>query len=135
MGLLLTGCCYIRNERTQVVQLTSSPPGAIAQIQPGGQEVVTPAALSLERKTQYYVITFKKDGYEPTQAKLVRKSEGFWWRNLVWVHPAGWLAGVLVDSLTGAGYSVQPQNVQVNLAPAQPASVPQKTASAASPSS
>ena len=122
---LLTGCCMMRNNPTQLIEISSTPPGATATIQPSGEVVVTPSDVLLKRKTAYYAVTLKKDGYEPARAKLVRKSSGLW-RNLIWIHPIGWVIGIVVDTSTGCGYELQPDKIDVKLTPLQE-TAPQKT--------
>lgn len=108
----------MRNAPTQLIEITSTPPGATATIQPGGAVVVTPSDVSLKRKTAYYAVTLKKDGYEPARVKLVRESSGLW-RNLIWIHPVGWVIGIVVDTSTGCGYELQPDKIDVKLIPLQ----------------
>lgn len=129
---LLTGCCMMRNSTTQLVEITSSPSGATATIQPGGEEVVTPADILLKRKTSQYSITIKKEGYEPTRVKLVRNSAGLW-RNFIWIHPVGWVIGVVVDTSTGAGYELKPDKIEVKLTPLPETTAQKKSASTNSP--
>jgi PEGA domain len=131
-NMLLTGCCMMRNAPTQLVSITSTPPGATATIQPSGAEVVTPSDVSLKRKTAYYSVTLKKDGYEPARIKLVRKSSGLW-RNLIWIHPVGWVIGIVVDTSTGCGYELQPDKIDVKFTPLQDTTPPKPVAPKNSP--
>ncbi len=123
---MFSGCCMMRNGPTQVVEITSTPTGATAHIQPGNTEIVTPSEVSLKRKTSYYVVTLNKAGYEPTRVRLARTTSGLW-RNLVWIHPVGWVIGIVVDTSTGsAAYELQPQKIDVKMAPLQETTSSQK---------
>ena len=133
-GMLISGCCSMRNNTTQIVEITSTPSGATARIQPTGVEIVTPDDVLLKRKTANYTVTFKKEGYEPAKVQLVRKTSGLW-RDCVWLnYPPVGIIGIIVDTSTGTAYQLQPQKIDVKLVPVQDAVKPKKIAPAVKPS-
>jgi hypothetical protein len=119
--VLLAGCALMDHGTTQVVHIDSAPGGARAVVQPGGAEVVTPGDVVLPRKSSY-AVRIAREGYQPTSVALVSTSSGGLWRNLVWIQPLGWLAGILTDVLTGAAYELKPARVDVTLVPTYTAS-------------
>ena len=120
LALIVTpGCATIVNGRTEVIGIDSLPRGATARIQPGDQMLVTPGQVVLNRKSSY-AVRVEKEGYEPASVALVSSASSSMWRNLVWIHPVGWLIGLIVDISTGAGYDLQPDKVEVTLIPKAP---------------
>ncbi len=127
VALSLCGCATIVNGRTQIVSVRSSPSGATVRVQSIGDEaaapavsvdqLVTPCKVVLRRKSSY-VLGLDHDGYQPASAALESKASSSMWRNLVWIHPIGWLTGLIVDITTGAGYELRPDDVDVTLTPA-----------------
>jgi hypothetical protein len=115
--VVLSGCALIQHGRTQVVRIESSPPGARAIVQPGGQEVTTPGDVVLQRKSSY-AVRVESEGYAPASVALVSTSSGDLWRNVVWVFPPACVAGVVTDVATGATYELKPDRVFVPLQPA-----------------
>lgn len=64
LALLLCGCATIMTGTADEVSLTSEPSGATVRIQPGLEEVRTPARLTLLRKDGPYLLSFELDSYE-----------------------------------------------------------------------
>jgi hypothetical protein len=60
-----------------------------------------------------------KDGYRSESVVIESKSKDLW-RNLIWIHPAGWLIGGIVDLSTGAARELEPGAVSVELRPVIP---------------
>ena len=114
VALPLTGCLTIRRGSTQIVSIESTPPGATVLVQPGGQSTDTPVQLPMARRYDQTLL-FKKAGYWDRTVIVKRSSSSGLWRNLVWVHPIGWLIGVIVDLSTGSGYDLEPESVSVEL--------------------
>lgn len=120
----LHGCATMVHGRTQIVTVDSSPHGAAVRIQhqtalaiqTDTAELTTPCQVVLNRKSSY-VVHLKKEGYEPASVTLVSKASSSLWRNAVWIHPAGWAAGAIVDVSTGGGYDLEPEKVDVTLVP------------------
>jgi hypothetical protein len=115
-SLLLEGCGLILNGATQVVPIESSPPGAHARVEPGGKIVTTPGAVTLVRKHPA-MIYVEKEGYEAQTVTLAPERATSLWRNLVWIHPAGLITGIIVDLSTGACDGLVPERVDVTLVP------------------
>ena len=108
---------------TQVVAVDSNPKGAKVNFQPGGQEITTPSKVVLSRRSSY-IAHFEKEGYEPKSVSLESSASSSLWRNAIWIHPIGWIIGVVVDLSTGAGKDITPENVNVDLIPLAFASTP-----------
>jgi len=110
LSLLLQGCATFIHGSRQEVALNSCPSDATATVD--GINVRTPATVSLSR-TKDYVVNVEKEGYEPGQAVLNRKFNG--WStilgNIVWLVP-----GLIVDFLTGGAWTLEPKAVNVQLA-------------------
>ena len=102
-------------KRNQVVSIGSVPQGATVHIAPGNQELRTPGQVALARRYSH-TLGFEKDGYE-SQTAVIENPTRDLWRNLIWIHPAGWVIGAIVDLSTGAGYSLEPTEVSVTLTP------------------
>ena len=88
------------------------------EIRPGNQELQTPGQVPLLRRYSY-TLTLRKEGFEPQTAAIQNRSHGIW-RNPVWIHPVGWIAGLIVDLTTGAAYDLEPADISVTLVPAEP---------------
>ena len=119
LGLLLaypTACATMRYGSTQVVTISTNPPGATVHIKPGNEEVVTPSQVVLARRHSY-VLRVEKSGYEVESVVLQTHSSSSMWRNLVWIHPFGLLIGVIVDVSTGSGFDLYPEAVDLTLKP------------------
>jgi len=110
--LLLPGCLTMQRGSTQIVSVDSAPSGATVTAEPGGLSTETPGKLILARRFNQ-LLRFEMEGYEPTTVQLDRKNSV--WRNIVWIHPAGWIIGAVVDLSTGAAYSFDPSQVKVQL--------------------
>ena len=109
----------MRHGSRQLVSVESKPPGAIVHIDPGGRTGTTPGQLLLARRYSQS-LTFEKEGYQPVTVILERKASSGLWRNAVWIHPAGWIIGLVVDLSTGSGYDLSPGAVSVELEPVVP---------------
>lgn len=100
---------------TDVVRITSMPPGATATID--GQSYQTPVTLTLSR-TKSYDITFQKSGYLPAHRSISRVGNAVTEANLI----AGGVVGILTDQASGAAFRLYPTDVTVELAPTDPVS-------------
>jgi hypothetical protein len=114
-----SGCCTMIRGRTQIVDVTSTPAGARATVQPGGDTLVTPGTIVLARKSSY-VVRLEKVGYASASVTLTSHASSSLWRNVVWIHPIGWTIGVGVDLGNGSGYDLVPGTVTVALTPDGP---------------
>ncbi len=115
-ALILSSCVTMRQGSKQIVPIVSEPDGATVQIEPGGASIVTPDDVALERRYTYS-LRFEKQGFQPRTVLIEAKPSRELWRNIVWLHPLGWLAGVLVDLNTGSGYELEPNAVSLTLVP------------------
>ena len=109
------GCMTIRNGTSQVVHVETEPPGAEVRFDPGGTTVESPGDVVLTRRHAYVAVA-TKEGHEKASVVLESNlTSSFWWRNLVWIHPVGWIIGWIVDSATGAGRELRPTAVSLTL--------------------
>ena len=111
-----------------MVSVDSSPPGATVEVQPGGRHFETPEQVLLARRYNQS-LRFEKEGYRPQTIIIERKASSGLFRNAVWIHPLGWLIGVIVDLSTGSGYDLEPDSVSVELEPALPSLDPSSPSS------
>lgn len=118
--LLTSGCASIVGDSKYPVNVSSTPSGASFTVKNKDGIVVhsgsTPNSVTLPSGRGYfkgedYTITFKKDGYADSTAKLETSMSGWYWGNIVF----GGLIGLLVvDPMTGAMYKL-PEEVKGNL--------------------
>lgn len=106
----LTGCGLIFGGTRQVVNVRSSPSGATVGADPEIGDYTTPAAISLERKTEY-TLTFSKTGYRDSILHLRRSIRG----GVVVLDILLGLVPVVVDAATGAWYKLAPEDASVVL--------------------
>ena len=63
-----------------------------------------------------YIIRVEKEGYRTEAVTLESKTAwGSLFRNVVWIHPIGWIIGVIVDTSTGAAKELNPEELDVTL--------------------
>ena len=110
----LPGCLTIRQGRTQIVPVTSSPTGATVRVEPGGSTFQTPDQMILARSSDH-ALRFEMPGYQTQTIVLERKTSWGLLGNVVWIHPIGMLIGLVVDLSTGSGYYLDPETVSVEL--------------------
>lgn len=113
---LAPGCCTMVHGTTQLVRVDSQPPGARVTVEPGGEHGTTPALLELERK-HASLVHLAAPGYTPATVPLTPHLTAGWLRNLLWIHPVGWVIGVSIDVGNGSAYALRPETVDVTLAP------------------
>ena len=117
--LFMNSCATMKRGNTQVISINSVPQGASVRI---GREYeyagerITPAMVILNRKSSY-VVTIEKDGFKPENIIVESSASKILWRNLIWIHPLGWLIGVLVDIDSGAGKHLNPRDINIELTP------------------
>lgn len=119
---LLSGCATLVGDSKQNVQLNSTPEGAQVTItNQAGKRVSTgetPMSVTLETSAGYfdgeeYVVTFTKAGFEERTITVSASPNGWYIAgNLVFGGLIGWL---VVDPLTGAMYSLSPEEVSADL--------------------
>jgi hypothetical protein len=114
----LPGCCHMLHGTTQTIPIVVRPSDAKVTVtadKPNRGVTVAPGMMILERKGNY-VVHVAKDGYQPADLLITHHHAGRW-RNIVWVHPLGIGAGLIVDEATGAGYELSPETPNVTLTP------------------
>jgi hypothetical protein len=119
--LLVTGCSSIVDGRNQHVKINSNPTGAKFSIyDKEGKTVVsntTPANLVLNRRHGYfngedYKMVFEAPGYYPYEVHVKSRVDGWYFGNILF---GGLIGFIIVDPLTGAMYTLKPDELNVNL--------------------
>lgn len=117
---MLSGCASIFSEDTYPVSITSAPSNANIEIKNEDGTTVytgnTPATVKLKAGAGYfdgerYLVTFRKDGYEPSTYTLNSGIDGWYWGNLL---IGGVLGMLIIDPATGAMYTL-PQTASASL--------------------
>lgn len=118
---LLSGCASIIKHGGQGVSFRSTPEGATVSItNRAGKKIhrgTTPLTLRLKRGAGYfraerYVVRFEMDGYSPKEMTLKGSVNGWYFGNIIF----GGLVGLfIVDPLTGAMYTLKPDDVEIAL--------------------
>lgn len=109
---LLSGCATIVHlGGNEELNVSSEPAGAKVVID-GTERGLTPLATKVERKKDHAVV-LTKEGFEENQSRV--ESHLSWWvaGNVI----LGGLVGILVDVLSGGGYTIEPDAVAVTLKP------------------
>ena len=109
----LTACGTIIQGSRQSIAVSSSPAGALVKIN-GEIKGETPMTLDLKRK-QAVTVTIEMDGYQPVTTTLQRKNGVWLWGNIALVFTGGGLLSLIVDSVTGAIYVLEPGAVHGQL--------------------
>ena len=100
---------------SQIVPIESTPTGATVTVQRTGEVVTTPTSIVLVRR-HHHIIRVEKEGYRTEAVTLESKTAwGSLFRNVVWIHPIGWIIGVIVDTSTGAAKELNPEELDVTL--------------------
>ncbi|MFB0564503.1 MAG: PEGA domain-containing protein [Candidatus Aminicenantaceae bacterium] len=107
--LLSTSCATLFKGTTEEVNLNSNPVGAEIWID-GKLMGKTPIAFTLESK-KTYVIEFRLPGYEPRTVNLTHHIGAGW----IILDVLGGLIPVVIDAVTGAWYSFDEKNVNIQL--------------------
>lgn len=106
--LTLAGCGALFKGTTQSVNINSSPPNSIIEVD--GGIYTTPATIELARKNDY-IVTISKDGYESRTVKISKQVSG----GIVILDILGGLYPLLIDAIMGTWYNLSPSSVNVNL--------------------
>lgn len=108
--LPVAACATIVHGTGQEVPIASRPPGArvIVDQVPRG---TTPLTVNLKRK-QAHVVRIESDGYKPYEALLRRDTSDWLWGNII---ICCGLVGMGVDAMTGAFYSLEPEEIYMEL--------------------
>jgi hypothetical protein len=111
----LTSCATIVSGPTQNIRVTSSPSGATVTAEPGGDRVTTPAKMTLQRKGAPYRLTFALQGYQPYRVIISADTNGWAYGNFIFGILLGGVVGGIIDSSSGAAYTLSPDEVHANL--------------------
>jgi hypothetical protein len=125
--LLCAGCATIVGDKTQLIQLNSTPDQAAVTVSDErGQKVFsgrTPTTVVLPKSDgswfggKTYHVRVENEGFKPVDVTLETRANGWYIAgNLVFGGLIGWL---VVDPLTGAMYNIAPEQVNAALDPEQ----------------
>lgn len=112
VAVLLTGCQTVVNGFTQPIAVTTSPPGALVQVE-GFPVQMTPAVVRLPRGTDA-VITITKAGYEPQTVTVTSTLAN---GSLGQTIASGAVVGAAIDLASGAAYRLTPDKIELTLKP------------------
>ncbi len=130
--LVITGCASIFSGGPKKVTINTTPPGAKVTIYDKTGKLVTsqqsPAVVPLDRSTGYfsgqeYRIVIEKPGYKPTEVHVRATVNGWYFGNILF---GGLIGMVIVDPLTGAMFTLSPDQINQTLTPAQRSSLKKK---------
>ncbi len=114
VAMMTTGCATVVHlGSNEELSVSSEPSGATVVID-GTERGVTPLATKVERKKDHAVV-LTKEGFEEAQSRV--ESHISWWvaGNII----VGGLVGILVDVMSGGGYTIDPDKVAVTLKPVE----------------
>lgn len=116
VAFLSSGCASIMSGPNQTVSVKSNPAGAKATFyNEKGVAVAscnTPATVTLKRRHDY-VLTVEKEQFAPFETPVSGGLNGWYVGNVLL---GGLIGFVIVDPLTGAMWSLSPDDVNVELA-------------------
>jgi hypothetical protein len=115
------GCASVTRGTTENISITTTPPGATADI--SGLEnptaCVTPCVVQAKRNADI-TVTINKDGYQPQTIPLTKEIPGSGAAGFAGNLVLGGLVGMGVDAVTGAAQDHKPNPVIVTLRPLAP---------------
>jgi hypothetical protein len=114
---LFGGCGTIVHGSSQCVNFNTNPQGATLRFD-DGMMYTTPSQVKLERKKDY-VVTISKEGYQTQTVPLNSVLSGWLAGNLLF----GGIIGGGVDLISGAAWTLTPEQVVMTLAPLAPGQV------------
>jgi hypothetical protein len=109
--LTISGCSTFFNTTTQEIELNSNPQNAKVTVD-GKSYGRTPQVISIERGVNHEV-KFELDGFEPYETQITRQMSNWFWFNAL----NGFIPGMSIDLLTGAMYSLFPDEMVAELNP------------------
>ncbi|HUY27355.1 MAG TPA: PEGA domain-containing protein [Candidatus Binataceae bacterium] len=123
-AVLLNSSCatLIHGGGTQTISISTEPPGATVAV--GGQQIIAPADVTLDRNRNYQIIA-TKEGYATATSTLQSRFSWVTILDLIFIIP--WV----VDLVSGGAYNLSPDTVSLVLAPKVAAPPPVAAAPAA----
>ncbi len=120
--IAMQGCATIVGDRDQLIGLKSNPDGAqITITDENGIEVfkgTTPTSVTLKKKDGYFdgndfMVKIQKTGYQDQEVALETNVSGWYiFGNLIF---GGLLGYLVVDPLSGAMWTIDPENIDAKL--------------------
>src|SRR5207244_2589294 len=86
---------------------------------------VTPGTAKVERGRDIHMVVIRKPGYQPVELKVQRKLNPWLAGNILLAY--GFLPGLFVDFISGAGFELQTDQLQATLQPESGATVTSPT--------
>jgi hypothetical protein len=119
------GCASVTRGTTEDISITSTPPGATAELSglDNPTACVTPCVVVAKRSADI-TVTINKAGYEPQIIPLTKEVPGTGAAGFAGNVLVGGLVGMGVDAYTGAAQDHKPNPVNVTLQPLAPAPAP-----------
>jgi hypothetical protein len=119
------GCASISRGTTENISISSTPPGATAELSglDNPTSCVTPCVVVVKRSADI-TVTINKEGYEPQVIPLTKEIAGSGAAGFAGNVLVGGLVGMGVDAATGAAQDHKPNPVIVTLNPAVAAAPP-----------
>lgn len=119
------GCASISRGTTENISISSTPPGATAELSglDNPTSCVTPCVVVVKRSADI-TVTVNKEGYEPQVIPLTKEIAGTGAAGFAGNVLVGGLVGMGVDAATGAANDHKPNPVIVTLNPATAAPQP-----------
>ena len=118
VNMFLSGCATLIHGTTQTVSISSEPEGADVY-EMGNNLGKTPVDFELSRKKKFHSLVLKLDGYKDERVRITRVVSGSVAANIL-LFPVGALVGWGVDAASGAQWKLIPEEVYVELKPAEP---------------
>ncbi|HEY6420008.1 MAG TPA: PEGA domain-containing protein [Candidatus Binataceae bacterium] len=115
-AIYLCACAtLIHGGGQQTVSIATDPSGAKVQV--GGQSLVTPAEITLSRDHDYQVVV-NKEGYAQEITEIHSRFSWVTVLDLVFIIP--WV----IDLVSGGGYYLDPETIQLTMAPTANSDIP-----------
>lgn len=111
--LTVVACASIASGTDQTITVSSVPDGKIEISSTGGQLYYSgrsPAIVVLSRD-QTYTVRVRATGYREASFTIIRRLNAWYFGNLLF----GWIAGFIIDALSGAMWRLEPTVVSVTL--------------------
>ena len=126
------GCASMVDGGPTVVRINSQPAGAKVSVFNRDDKPVctqtTPASIILKRDRGYfagerYKVVFEAPGYYPATRYIDSRINGWYWGNIIF---GGTIGMFVVDPLTGAMFTLSPDELNWNLVPSTVTMTPEE---------